>query len=35
MCNIKLQGATEDKINMRTRYELENTNENQVILSFF
>lgn len=35
MCNIKLQAATEEKINMRTRYELENTNKKQVILSPF
>lgn len=35
MCNIKLQAATEEKINMRTRYELENTNKKQVILSSF
>ena len=35
MCNIKLQAATEEKINMRTRYELENANKKQVILSSF
>lgn len=35
MCNIKLQAATEEKINMRTRYELENTNKKQVTLSSF
>lgn len=35
MCNIKLQAATEEKNKIGARYELENTNKKQVILSSF